>query len=235
MPYFTQKLADIFGADKVVTADELVQDADRLDIEDAALTALSHGACYMYDNTFIPLTVDRVPATITLEVTNGKLTEEDVYVPFHRLPFRPPLAPFEGRTIVRRRVHDNEPTQLGGDSECMYSIKVTSPDGEILYDSGPLEMRMPRSGYRGPRADRISIVVDRLGGINVRLGSGFTDTTLVNVVSDPQWQPELQRTGPLKPYLDKGRERLEKESSERDIPSWILDVQAAYGNRMRRA
>ena len=127
MPYFPQKLADIFGADKVVSADELVQNAARDDIEDAALTALSHGACYMYDDTFIPLAVDRVPATITLEVTDGHYTEEDIYAPFHRLPFRPPLAPFEGRTIVRRDVYDNEPTRFSADSECTFSIKVTSP------------------------------------------------------------------------------------------------------------
>lgn len=239
MPYFTQKLADIFGADKVVTADELVLNADRPDIEDAALTALSHGACYMYDNTFIPLAVDRVPATITLEVTDGHHTEEDFYEPFHRLPFRPPLAPFEGKTIVRRQVYSNEPTLFSTDNECTYSINVTSPDGDSLYDSGQLEMRMPRKDYRGPRADRISLVVDRLGGVQVRLGSGFTDTALVDVILDPPWQPELQLDGPegpLKPYLDTGRKRLEKEpAAQRDLPPELLSLQAAYGKSQRRA
>ena len=236
MPYFPDKLADIFGADKVVTADELVRNAARPDIEDAALTALSHGACYMYDKTFIPLTVDRVPATITLEVTNGQSTEKDIYEPFYRLPFRPPLAPLEGETIVRRQVYDNEPTQLGGDSECTYSIKVTSPDGDHLYDSGQLEMRLPRTGYKGPHADRISLIVDRLGGVKVKLGAGFTDADFVDVVLDPPWQPELQRTGSLKPYYDRGRTRLEKEpAAQRYLSPEILSLQAAYGESQRRA
>ena len=237
MPYFTDKLSEVFGADKVVTADELVQNAGRGDIADAALTALSHGACYMYDNTFIPLTVDRVPATITLEVTNGQVVEEDSYVPFNRLPFRPPLAPFEGRTIVRRHVYGNEPTELGSESECTFSIKVTEPDGGALYDSGPLEMRMPRPSYKGPRADRISLVVDRLGGVKVNIGAGFTDTDLVDVVLDPPWQPELQQPeNLLKSYLDTGREFIKNEpAAQRVMDTWRADIQAAYGEKQRRA
>ena len=240
MPYFTDKLTDIFGGDKVVTADELTQNAGRADIVDAALTALSHGACYMYGNTFIPLTVDRIPASITLEVTNGHSTEEDVYVPFHRLPFRPPLAPLEGSTIVRRQVYGNEPTRFSADSECVFSVVVKSPDGDNLYDSGPLEMRMPRPGYRGPRADRISLFVDRLGGVKAKLEAGFTHKSrsledTVDVVLDPAWQPELQVKGSLKPYYERGRARLETEpAAQRDLP-YGGSLHAAYGDRQRRA
>ena len=97
----------------------------------------------MYGNTFIPLTVDRVPARITLEVTDGNATEGDTYEPFHRLPYRPPLAPYEGNTIVGRPVHDNESTRLGTGGQCSFSITVESPDGDVLYDSGTLDMRMP--------------------------------------------------------------------------------------------
>ena len=211
MPYFTDKLTDIFGSGKVVTADELVQSGGRTDIADAALTALSHGACYMYDNTFMPLTVDRIPASITLEVTDGQFTEKDAYEPFDRLPFRPPLTPFEGRTIIRRSLYNGESPQFNADSECEFSIQIKSPDGDTLYDSGRLEMRMPRPSYKGPRADRISLLVDRLGGVKVRLGAGFIHIAgpqedIVDVVLDPPWQPEL---GSLKPYYE-GDETVSK-------------------------
>ena len=240
MPYFIDKLRDIFGPDKVVSADELTQNAGRGDIADAALTALSHGACYMYGNTFMPLAVDRIPASITLEVTDGQSIETDSYMPFHRLPFRPPLASFEGETIIRRPMYDNEPARFNADSECEFSIRVKSPDGDTLYDSGPMEMRMPRLGYKGPRADYVSLVVDRIGGVKVRLGAGFThilgtQEDIVDMVLDPPWQPEL---GSLKPYYERGRARLENEPAAhteyRELP-YGGSVHAAYGDRMRRA
>ena len=240
MPYFTSKLTGIFGADKVVTADELTLSAGRADIADPALTALSHGACYMYGNTFIPLTVDRVPARITLEVTDGHSTEEDSYEPFHRLPFIPPLAPYEGNTIVGRPVYDNESSRLSMHGQGSYSITVESPDGDTLYDSGPLEMRMPRNENRGPRADRISLVLDRLGGVKVRLGAGFTHVpspleAVDPVVLYPPWQPELQRKDALRPYLERGRARLDRNpAAERDLP-YGGSLHAAYGDRQRRA
>lgn len=239
MPYFTEKLTDIFGVDKVVTADELTQSTGRVDIADAALTALSHGACYMYGNTFIPLTVDRVPASIALEVTDGHSTEEDTYVPFHRLPFRQPLAPFEGKTIVRRQLYDKETTRLSAESESAYTIRVKSPDGDTLYDSGPLAMRMPGTGHRGPHVDRIRLVVDRLGGVRVRLSAGFTDITgsreeIADVVLDPPWQPQLQSMASLKPYYERGRARLDKDpAAKRDLP-YGGSLHAAYGDRLRR-
>ena len=240
MPYFTEKLTGIFGDNKVMTADDLTQNAGRADIADPALTALSHGACYMYGNSYMPLTVDRIPAKITLEVTDGHSSEEDSYEPFYRLPFRPPLAPYEGRVIVRRPLYDNESTQFAANRNVTYSIAISSPDGSVLYDSGPLDMRMPRESYRGPRADRISLVVDRLGGVKVKLGAGLTHVPspledIKDVVLDPPWQPDLQIADSLQPYYERGRARLERDpAAVRDLP-YGGSLHAAYGDRLRRA
>ena len=243
MPYFTRRLREVFGADKVMTADELTRDADREDIVDATLTALSHGACYMRSEGYTSLTVDRIPAKITLRVTDGCSVEEDSYEPFVRLSDRRLLDPYVGRMIVRRDPYNQLDTVLDPTVDSTYSVLVTGPDGDTLYESEPLEMRMPRDGYTGPRADRIRLVVDRLGGIKVVLGAGFLHVPspledTVDVVRDPRWQPELRTEGDshtlTHELLDEGRRNL-SQIPEASIPIYDIDVVAAYGDKRRRA
>ena len=218
MPYFKDKLEAVFGADKVVTADSLIQDADRTDIADPVLTALSHGACYMRDKLYIPRVVERVPAQVSLSVSDYYATEVDVHEPFER--FSPQsLDTFEGREIIRRVLYDFEQTRLDGKRRAIYWVTVTSPDGEVIYKSDPLEMEMPREGYTGPRADRISLIIDPLGGVKVRLRVGRRSFDLqdlrdpphreIESVSDvftaPPWQPLMESRGP---YTQNGRVEL---------------------------
>ncbi len=246
MPYFLEKLRDAFGYDKVVSADELTLAADRADILDPALTALSHGACLMYGKGYVPLTVDRVPAEIVLSVTDGQSVEEDGLQPYRKLPHEPPLAPHVGQLLVRRPLYA-EMTTLNGDVDSEYSVTVRSPDGDVLGRYGPYEMRMPRD-YTGPRADRIRLLVDRLGGIKVRLEAGFTHIPspsfdVVDVELNPPWQPDLQREirlhpnerGPLQELLEAGREELAASPYARTNLPYGGSVHAAYGQRQRRA
>ena len=235
MPYFTEKLASIFGEDKVMTADDLTQSAGRADIADPALTALSHGACYMHGNTYTPLMVDRIPASISLTVSDQFYTETDTYEPFQKFPINP-LSPYLGQNVIRRSLYDDESTRLDANSEATYQVKVTSPDGDTLFDSQPLGMRMPRESHTGPRADRVSLIVDRLGGVKVRLSAGSRsirgamDSVQV-VFSDPPWQPELQSK---QLYLERARKNLDKRNEEylnrEPHPS-----ETAYGPLGRRA
>ena len=246
MPYFIDKLGDIFGAHKVVSADELTRAADRSDIVDPALTALSHGACYMYGNSLAPLVVDRVPAEIVLSVTDGKAVEEDELHPYRKLPDKPPLAPHQGKMMVRRPLYRHEATTLSGDVDSEYSVVVRSPDGEILNEYGPFEMRMPRD-YTGPRADRVRLIVDRLGGIQVRLEAGFTHVPspshdIIDIELNPPWQPDLQQGRPelqqeVLQLLAVGRKELAASPNARvgELPPYDVDVRAAYGDRRRRA
>ena len=194
MGYFADELRRIFGDDKVITASELVQGANRPDIVDPELTALSHGASYLSLGIYAPLTVDRIPVNITLKVTDGHSTDEDTYTAFQRLHFRKPLAPYQGRWVA-----------LDSEANKTYSVLVTDPDGELLHESGPHTMRMPRDGYIGPRADRARLIVDRLGGIKVRLGAGFTSvpSPLEDVheiiIDNPPWKPDIT----VRPEIDK--------------------------------
>ena len=191
----------------------------------------------MYGNTNIPLTVDRIPARISLRVSDRFSTEEEFYEPFQKFPIKP-LAPYGGREVIRRALYDDESTQLVAKRAALYWVKVTSPDGDTLFDTGPLDMRLPRESHTGPRADRISLVVDRLGGVKVRLSAGSRDIGRAMeseqvVFADPPWQPEMKS---IQPYLEKGRAYLERERAylERELP-YAGSVHAAYGDSQRRA
>ena len=247
MPHFTTRLGEVFGADKVITADELTQAADRADIVDPTLTALSHGACYMSDEGYSPLTVDRIPAKITLRVTDGQSVEEDSYEPFARLSAQRLLAPYEGRLIIRRDPYNLATTALDPTADSTYSVLVTNPDGETLYESEPREMRMPRDGYTGPRADRIKLVVDRLGGVKVALGAGFLHVPspledTVEVIPNPQWQLELRTEGDsitlVGERLESGKKRIrpeiESQAAATTLDSYQTTLEAAYGGGGRR-
>ena len=187
IPYFTEELENIFGKGKIITAAELVQTVGRADITEAQLTSLSHGACYSRER-YIPLTVDRMPATISLKVTDRHATEEVSYQPYEKLSSRHPVEPYysEQMRIVREgapweeRIHETlhpngKKIHLSSKGPRTYSLHITSPDGTLLHNVEPRDMRMPREEYRGPRADRIRLVVDRLGSVWVNLEAGFTN------------------------------------------------------------
>ena len=197
-PYFLAKLKEALGekgADKIVTADYMVQTAGRTDINDARITALSHGACYMSDDRYTPaaVSVDRAPATITLTVSDGRDTPKDVYEAFTRMPYRNPNAPYEGSWVT-----------LQSDDAKTYLVVAENADGVILRDKEqrPMRvehpMRMPRDGYIGPIADRVKLVIDRFGSVWVRIAAGYPDVPQPledNVViwRTPPWQTDLQK------------------------------------------
>ena len=190
-PHFLENLKEALGeagADKIVTADDLVVLSDgTTDINNAAITALSHGACYMRGNRYIPLSVDRIPATITLTVSDGRESEQHAYEAFSRLPYRNPNAPYEGDWV-----------ELESNKAKTYRIVVESADGDVLYDSEESPMRMPRDGYLGPLADRAKLVIDRFGSVWVRLAAGPSDVPQplvdnVVILRNPIWQTDLQK------------------------------------------
>lgn len=229
MGYFADELRRIFGDDKVITASELVQGANRPDIVDPELTALSHGASYLYRDTYAPLTVDRIPANITLKVTDGHSTAQDGYTAFQRLPFRAPLAPHEGRWVGL--------VGLDAEANKTYSVLITDPDGELLHESGPHIMRMLRDGYIGPRAEEARLIVDRLGGIKIRLGAGFIDVPspleedyVIVTAPDRPWQSAPER---VKELLETGSTYLASNSSGQHsgsgLDSYDTSREAAYG------
>ena len=209
-PYFLAKLEEALGesgAEKMMTADDLVETVGITYMEKTArITALSHGACYMVGNQYFPVSVDRVPATITLTVSDGSDTDEYAYEAFSRMPYRDPSKPHEGRWVA-----------LQSDNAKVYRVVVENADGVILYDSDvvydsegqPLmqmgrpmrlerPMRMPRDGYLGPVADRAKLVIDRFGSVWVRLAAGSPNVPQpaedeVVILRNPIWQTGLQK------------------------------------------
>lgn len=188
MPYFAEKLTEKFGKGKVFTTDDLLPIEVGTDTGDLALTALSRGACHMYGKRYVPVTVDRVPAKVVLNVT--KSSGSDTFEAFQSLDYqsRPrPTSPYEGSWINldEKEIHT-------------YSVTITSADGDVLHVYGPEEIILQREGYRGPTANRIKIIVDRFGSVWVKLGAGFIDLqppaeSLVPIVEYPVWQTETQK------------------------------------------
>ena len=220
IPYIRNGLRDIFGAQKVVLAEDLVLAAGRAGIGDASLTALSHGACYMYGKQYMPVTVDRVPANITLRVRHGASTLEDRYEAFQCLP-EEPLAPYNG-DLLDADHHKAPWSNVDPNEDKLYSVSIESPDGDALYPSGNeptwREMRMPRETHTGPRADRIRLIVDRLGSVWVELGAGFTHVPrplkdIVPIVEYPVWQTATQKR--VMQRLHEEQRKHEKEEADR--------------------
>ena len=231
MPYFRERLGEIFGAAKVMDAKDLIPEEYKGEVPDVALTALSHGACFMYrredgsqgEDRYIPLTVDRIPAKITLSITDGNTTVKDSYRPFERLPFGPPTDPHLGQMLYRRAVNEGESSTLDPTPDSFYTVLIEDADERVVKEYGPYEMRMPRDGYTGPRADRIRLIIDRLGRVGVELGAGFTHvpkplSDFKVIAESTVWQTEGQ-IKVIEDMISQGRLYLERQNkiTERNV------------------
>lgn len=209
-PHFLAKLEEALGesgAKKMMTADELVEEAGIDYMANAKLTALSHGACYMVGNQHFPVSVDRVPATITLTVSDGHHTDEDAYEAFSRMPYRNPKESHEGRWVT-----------LQSDGAKTYRVVIKNADGEVIHDSEEHPMRMPRDGYIGPIADRAMLVVNRFGSVWVRLAAGSSNVPQpleddIVILRSPIWQTGLQKD--VMEKLEEIERRREEERKAR--------------------
>ena len=210
-PHFLAKLKDALGesgAEKMMTADELVATAGITYMKtNAKLTALSHGACYMGGNSYVSVTVDRVPATITLTVTDGRESKQNTYAAFQRMPYRNSLANHEGAWVA-----------LESEQPKTYRVVVENADGVVLHDSEEHPMRMPRDGYLGPVADCAQLVIDRFGSVWVRLAAGSPNVPQpiqddVVILRTPPWQTGLQEE--VMEKLEEIQRRREEERKAR--------------------
>ena len=188
VPCFTERLEEVFGDQSVMTAEDLVLGTP---IPDARLTTLSHGACHMRGNRYVPVTVDRVPATVTLIIAGERESKQYTYEAFERMPYRSLLSPHVGSWL-----------DLETERPQTYQVVIESADGEVLNEKHPISekrpMRMPRDGYLGPLADRARLVIDRLGRVWVTLAAGFKNVPAplvedILIDDDPPWQTDVQR------------------------------------------
>ncbi len=235
LPYFRRELGRRFGDEKIITTtrDLLGRRTVDADIPDVALTALSYGACHMQDEQYIPKTVERIPAKITLKVTDG--ASEDQYEAFSGMaccagctrPWteRPHhMAPHKGEWVTIPPL-----SERSRDKFYSYTVSIEDPDGDLL-ERASNEMRLPGE-YTRPRADRIRLVLDRLGRVWVELEAGTKIHSRENVpiTETPPWQTEAQRAMIKKQYEEQRRyEEKEAARLHRNLTNnpfgWQSDV-----------
>ena len=144
--YFRERLEADFGVEKVKMAKDLVPP----EIPDANLTGLSAGACYLVEESYSPLYVNRLQARVTLEDT---ATGDRVgYKPYQH--FAPNFNPTE--SFFSERL----PDRAGANAR--YELTVTDADGDnskskrVYFDYAAAS----NAANRSPR-----LMIDKLGRI----------------------------------------------------------------------
>ena len=185
------------------------------------------------DNPYPRVTVDRVPATITLKVTSGDGSEskEDTYVAFHR-----PLYHYRNLSLAVPYIGDW--VELESKGNASFQVLITDADGEVILDTkeylpntgefpiGVLPMRTRlQDGYLGPLANRARLVIERLGSIRVELGAGREDVVNPLVETNiefrnPPWQTGLQEE--VRKRLEEIQRQRERSLHNARLVNWNL-------------
>ena len=188
-PYFHQHLAERFGAEKIITAAELLPALTGT--PDLELVGISIGACYSYEGSYSPLYLNRIPASITLE--NLQTGDKVEYEPFQN--FTQTFKPFQPFV--------SEPLEQQKSAPHKYELTVTYPNGVVIeqhsidgYVKPNQEEReqQPDSLPRLP-ATSLRLVIDRFGRVGVEKhssGPGLPWTEMFVIVRTPPWQTHLQ-------------------------------------------
>ncbi len=169
--FFREKLSEIFGADMVIPAEQLVPQ----DIADPELTGLSMGACYISGEQTQPLYVSRLPFKVTLHhVPSGDKVE---YEPYRHFVYNfSPAKPFESECLPPRPQADTK-----------YVLTISDANGELL-ESKPIDFSKgggPQSAVRSPQ-----LVIDIFGRIGV--ANDKTSKPWIEI-ENPPWQTGRQK------------------------------------------
>lgn len=192
-PFFREGLAAIFGPEKVIAASDLISG-----LREPELTGLAAGACYLVNDSYVPLYIDRLPVRIILrDVQTGAQVEYEPYR--YPLSFHRPSEPHVSDYLVR-----------GSGNPTEYQVVVEDPDGAIMAShpvSGNLEM------YSGLIASRARLVIDRFGRVWVEKksgGLGLFENFLVT--EEPPWQTDIQHDALRRLWQEQRRfEQAERE------------------------
>jgi hypothetical protein len=205
-PFFRQRLAGLFGADKVIASEDLVPE----EIPDPELTSLSIGACYFSTEDYAPLYVNRLPVRVTLR--NTKTGAQVEYEPYqHFVPNFNPAKPF---------ISERLPGWMGASSE--YELTIADADGEEL------ESKFVGSGRAGGSRAAVQspqLLIDTFG----RIGIDSNGSRWVEVESPP-WQTERQREV-LQSIMDRQRqfEQSEQQRIHRLLTENPFGWQSGHG------
>ena len=184
--YFRERLEADFGVGKVKMAEDLVPP----EIPDANLTGLSAGACYLVEESYSPLYVNRLPARVTLEDT---ATGDRVgYKPYQH--FAPNFNPTE--SFYSERLPDR------AGAIARYELTVTDADGN---NSKSKLVELGRAGASNAATRSPRLVIDKFG----RIGIEDNGHPWIEVES-PSRQTERQREF-LQTIMDRQQEFARSE------------------------
>lgn len=183
-PLFKGELQGRFGADKVVSVSDLIP----VEIEDPELTAISAGACYIHERSYNPLFVNRLPVRIELEdMITGNKVEYEPYTHFDR-SLRSRANDFVTPNGLTKEPDDSRQRRGG-----RFRITVTRPTrGQV--DVEPQEYEVNDDKINTQLASyQLHLIINRLGQVGVRQGSGGYGAKEEAVIKDPPWQTGTQR------------------------------------------
>ena len=207
-PYFGERLTEIFGADRVKDAEDLIVPSVLGPNMDPKLTGVSLGACYVAAENPSPLYVRRLPVRITLRDTATGVSVE--YQPYqHFVSNFSPASPFNSSEL---------PSPAGTNTKC--ELTISSPEGTVLL-SRPFSLDR-RPGDKGPR-----LLIDTLGRIGIDFADGRPPQL---VIDDTPWQTDQQREILRETIARRQeRERSEKERAGRMITDNLYGWQIMPG------
>ena len=184
--YFRERLEADFGVGKVKMAEDLVPP----EIPDANSTSLSAGACYLVEESYSPLYVNRLPARVTLEDT---ATGDRVgYEPYQHFAsnFNPADSFYSERLPER------------GGANASYELTIADSDGN---NSNSKLVDFDRAGASNAANRSPRLVIDKFG----RIGIEDNGPPWIEVES-PSWQTERQREF-LQTIMDRQQEFARSE------------------------
>ena len=211
-PFFKEYLEELFGSDKVVTAQEL----DPGDY-DLAITGVSIGACYSWEvdpdpSEYAAMYVNRLPVQIVLEdLKTGRKVKYEPYEPFTQPSTDPfiPLQPFESYVSKKFLKEDLDDPYSGG----RYELTVAYPEAEGVVIERCLVDPHINTRLIG---SELKLVIDRLGRVGVEQKSDRSSPKRYMVIENPPWQtPEQKRAIQIlleqeREYQKRERERLNR-------------------------
>ena len=194
-PHFRECLEKLFGADKILAAEDLLAG-----LQDAAITGAGIGACYSWDSSpshssLMPSYLNRLPVGVVLE---DKHTGDKVE-----------YAPFDHFTKSARRafsafLSERSLPVIQGDllQGKRYELTVAYPNSEGT------EVLIPTTSVDGSTQERqfvdrfintnlidssVKLVIDRFGQVAVQQQSQTSSAKIEVIIEDSPWQTEQQR------------------------------------------
>lgn len=182
--YIVQRLEDIFGAEKVVTASQLLPA-----FREPELTAVALGAAYPPREQYLPVYINRLPCRVTLHLRQASKSQATEYIPFELIQMS----------------YESSMLKISRGESAEYEAIVEDADGDLLHTTGWQDCRMP-GYYVYPK--QVGIVIDRFGRMFLEMKTGRKDTPFCDrlvLQETPPWQTSAQRDA-LKRKLKMQRE-----------------------------